>query len=683
MKAHPARRPSAPEPATPQIQPQRERQQGDRVSPTIHDFSHVDLFSYAPQRVPIPNILQTKLGAAINHDPMLEVEADTLGAQVARGSQVTVVGQTTSVAPQLKRYKPGERMPFQYNGKTYGGLVVKVRKEAKSDEDVVYEVDTNMDGDQQSLVIQHGVVLSVESPSIPKVDNEVKEILDMPVRVVSKEEAKDGISEGDVLIGDGIVIKKPKVSDADKPTYAKAKASFLENVVRDLVIISTTKSGRSLLASIKSVIEETGKRVYIDVVDGYTSRSNAGQIGSGGEWDASTQQPGKAASAAVSYNPNVLGLPLAEGVDQEGAVALQDELLAPALQDEWGRPKNKPSDVTLFHEMVHADDILHGRLYTQETASGQFDKSKVSEMHAVGLEEYYDKNFIEGKTDAPSIYSENTYRHERGVAQRGWYKDPLEMEEADEKPPILEEDAVEKPILQEPKPAGFFSFKKTKQARKQQIALIKAQNEKARKHNERVKQIKAEQAVEENREALLKNTVQSNVKAQKAAKLDELVKSQEKGMKEKEKQIEVLEKEGESSKAKTTPPKKRKRRVGVTPREIAGKTVKNVDGTGMNCLINAILTAVGEHSEERVQRARNFLIKKGATKKGEMLELAGEAGALLIAYLRSEELIDADRGVRVYYYMGGDLVHQDVAPGSNPIQIFLNMTERHFYAVLD
>ena len=48
-------------------------------------------------------------------------------------------------------------------------------------------------------------------------------------------------------------------------------------------------------------------------------------------------------------------------------------------------------------------------------------KVKVSEMHAVGLKEYADTDFLTGVSDAPEMYSENTYRKERGVKLRPWY----------------------------------------------------------------------------------------------------------------------------------------------------------------------------------------------------------------------------------------------------------------------
>jgi hypothetical protein len=318
-------------------------------------------------------------------------------------------------------------------------------------------------------------------------------------------------------------------------------------------------------------------------------------------------------------------------------------------------------------------------------------------MHAVGLEEYQDEDFISGKTDRPEIYSENTYRHERGVALRPWYKDPSETLPAPEREKLGEDDR-EVSLVDVPKPRGPFHFKKTKEKRNGEIDQAKLENDRRREHNARVKRLQHEHDVEENRGALVENTKTTNRGAQKRARLDELVKSSDKALEHGEDRVEKLERRGERE--ERAPERTRKpetsRKIGKgvapsrrddleppVPKDIGGKAVVHVDGRGMNCLINALLTAVGQHSGRRVIEAREFLVMHDVAERNEMLELASAAGAQLIAYLRSKHLLGGDRGVRVHYFMGGKLAHQDVAGGGNPVQIFLSFRERHFYAVMD
>lgn len=648
----------------------------------------------------LTHVVQQRAGGArvqakggIDGNSSLEAEADTLGAKAARGEKVSVTGSTSSGAVQLKRYAPGERIQFthpgKHKGKQFSGIVIKVNTDSKVDDQVAYEVDANLDGDQQSLIIQGGIVTREESPPMPKgvdqevtqllddsVEQEVRQILGMNVRVATAN--GPGVEPGDVLVGDRIVIKAPPAvqKQEEGTALARAKEGFLRNVVRDLVVMAKTKSGRSLLTSINEAATSNKKLVFIAFTAG---ASNAGQINGSGEWDSGTQQPGGPASVSIGYNP-VNGLPIQEQPHQ-----VHDETIFPALEDEFGRPKNKPSDVTLFHELVHGDDMLRGRLYTKEVPSGKFDKSKVSEMHAVGLEEYFDKDFIEGKSNTPTIYSENTYRHERGVALRPWYKDQDETLPAPEEERSELEDEDDEPLEAEPKPKSWWHLPKEKRNRRDQIARVKRENDQRRQRNDQRKIARDKRDTRENRQALVDETRRTNIDVQKRARLDELDKKKEDVG---EKQVAKLEKqdehEAEPKQSKAKAPAKKPVRVELeppAPRQIGGKPVQNVSGDGMDCLIRALLTAVGANLKHTFG-ARDYLVKNNVVARNEMLELAGASGDMLIAYLRSQHLIDSDRGVRVHYFQGGELVHQDVAGGGNPIEVFLSLRERHFYAVV-
>lgn len=338
--------------------------------------------------------------------------------------------------------EPGERIEFRHNKKDYSGLVIRIKTPSKSEDRIVYEVDANIDGSPTSITVKNGKLLSVDMPDAPDVDDEIDQILGLDVRIVTQKLIDDLLADqgivlraaaGDVLVGTGVLIKRPPTAVTDTVAAASAKGTFLKDVVRDLTIISRTKSGQGLLASIESQARQTlikdpkkGVQTLIQFVDGFENRSAADPTeGLSGEWLAGDgfQRADSGESAKVGYNPSISGLAI------RADAHLSDDLIFPALEAGFGRPKEKPSDVTLFHEMIHAEDMMHGRIHTAETPLGGA-KAKVSEMHAVGLGEYRDEDFIAGESDRPEIYSENTYRHERGVAQRPWYGDEAENDDA-------------------------------------------------------------------------------------------------------------------------------------------------------------------------------------------------------------------------------------------------------------
>lgn len=114
-----------------------------------------------------------------------------------------------------------------------------------------------------------------------------------------------------------------------------------------------------------------------------------------------------------------------------------------------------------------------------------------------------------------------------------------------------------------------------------------------------------------------------------------------------------------------------------------GLRVRGVSGAGYNCAIRALLLAGnGSVDEAVVAQARQTLVSEHLASAHNMLSLRSPAGRRLIQYLRQNGHIDATRGIRVYYYMGNHIVHEDVAAGPNPISVYLSFRERHYYAVV-
>jgi hypothetical protein len=106
-----------------------------------------------------------------------------------------------------------------------------------------------------------------------------------------------------------------------------------------------------------------------------------------------------AADAQVGYNPDRTSLSGPPG--------------SPYNTANWAQSPNRPADVGLYHEMVHSDDIMQGKLdNTQGTNLGPKAGTPIdnSELRAAGLGPY-----------SGSDYSENTYRSDRGLPARTFY----------------------------------------------------------------------------------------------------------------------------------------------------------------------------------------------------------------------------------------------------------------------
>lgn len=171
---------------------------------------------------------------------------------------------------------------------------------------------------------------------------------------------------------------------------------FKAKVTRDLELISGTKSGKMLLQS----LEKSGKMVTIKPdgnkgnfaasADAWTSGDEPGMLRADGS-------AGPAANVEVGYNPDRTSLHGKKGSRYYKA--------------KWAGPPNRPADVGLYHELVHADDLAHGILDVTKVANkAPYDKESVAkcELRAAGLA---------GK----SQFSENIYRKERGLMLRTFY----------------------------------------------------------------------------------------------------------------------------------------------------------------------------------------------------------------------------------------------------------------------
>lgn len=143
---------------------------------------------------------------------------------------------------------------------------------------------------------------------------------------------------------------------------------------------------------------------------------------------------------------------------------------------------------------------------------------------------------------------------------------------------------------------------------------------------------------------------------------------------------------GQNRQGQSGPQPQRSRQVGEqrVPAYVApGLRVREVSGAGYNCAIRALLLAGnGSVDETVVAQARRMLVSARLASAHNMLSLRSPAGRRLIQYLHQNGRIDATRGIRVYYYMGDGIAHEDVVDGPDPISVYLSFRLRHYYAVV-
>jgi hypothetical protein len=172
---------------------------------------------------------------------------------------------------------------------------------------------------------------------------------------------------------------------------------FKLRAARDLELISKTKTGQALLKS----LEDSGQKLKIISDGGAGNETDSFPVTWDDAWKAKKSLPGVGSKTDVTikYDPdrtNLLYL---------GAPYSDKDVT-------WAREPNRPSHVGLFHEMVHADDLMHG---TMDVAiainAGKRAGRPISafEMRAVGLD---------GKKHA---FDENSYRRELKLPERDFY----------------------------------------------------------------------------------------------------------------------------------------------------------------------------------------------------------------------------------------------------------------------
>lgn len=200
-------------------------------------------------------------------------------------------------------------------------------------------------------------------------------------------------------------VRRPDGSIATQYTKGvviEGTPDFQAKAIRDLNLIAGTPSGKKLLSSLSS----SGKscRIHIDTAAGNppgnwawtdpppTTATSPGYLRANGK-------RGDRANTEVGYDPDRTSLSGPPG--------------SPYNTANWAQRPNRPADVGLYHELIHADDMAHGKLETtMGTNTGPMAGTPIanSELRAAGITPY-------DKQD----YSENTYRADRGLPGRTFY----------------------------------------------------------------------------------------------------------------------------------------------------------------------------------------------------------------------------------------------------------------------
>lgn len=191
------------------------------------------------------------------------------------------------------------------------------------------------------------------------------------------------------LAASSFAVPKFVVIDGDK--------KFKLNTVRDIQVISKTKTGQALLKS----LESSGRSLRIAPDGGAGNEADSHPVTWYDALRAKKPRPGAGSKTdvAIKYSP-----------DRTNVI-----FLGPPYSDKdvtWTREPNRPSHVGLFHEMVHADDMMHGTIdLSAATNVGKRagDYVPAFEMRAAGLD------------GVKHDFDENSYRRELKLPERDFY----------------------------------------------------------------------------------------------------------------------------------------------------------------------------------------------------------------------------------------------------------------------
>ncbi len=209
----------------------------------------------------------------------------------------------------------------------------------------------------------------------------------------------------------------------DNKECLKAKINFPLHVLGDLQMISMCPSGKFLLKSLNS-FGAKNCQLWIDFVHNLfppkvsqasiNRKTKQQQMARAGEINTKKMRatPGEGIGVTVSYNPLWFGIPTVV------CKLIGEDYTKDPVYNDWGSPSQKPPDVTLFHELVHADDYFRGIFCGMGVHRGKGPTVvKIADLRAVGLDKF----------DNPNIYSENSYREDRNVKPRKYYKSKDEL----------------------------------------------------------------------------------------------------------------------------------------------------------------------------------------------------------------------------------------------------------------
>lgn len=211
------------------------------------------------------------------------------------------------------------------------------------------------------------------------------------------------IDGGELVKGDTSVLIGGATFSIPAFLSIEGTPEFQAKVLQDLYTISCTPTGKKLFASLGA----TGHKVRIQLGTLDDRKSNHGRTitdpslppayPGGPPRNDPRSEDGTGIDSIVKYDPYRTDMGFGNG----GA--------------SWSKPPNYTPEVTLVHELVHADDLAHGTADSSPCLNpgGSPSEVKCGERKATGLSPYDD--------ESKYPFSENTYRRDRGYTQPASY----------------------------------------------------------------------------------------------------------------------------------------------------------------------------------------------------------------------------------------------------------------------